>query len=304
MEQDNFLAKLRDQDPSWTIAQSLVDKHLKITPQQWSFFRSSWGGHLTDRDFIKMLGFSRLNPICLISAADLIGEAADPDISLVEQALNILGLRYSCIVLAARYCCYVLTQVNPNVNWKPRFQSLIDHIEIGYHFGLKSGMLGSEGGALMGFAASIPSLVITSENPTSAKNIAKSANTAESIKLELEAFGCQKYQIGAFVLQKFGFGTHAALGVALALGKFRTKSVGQEDPSIPWKAALLWIEALLAGRNFPAEIDMRTFFTRLSPPKDGQQKNPILDSLYTEIAKIRSQGSSWKWHLPKDFVEK
>lgn len=301
MEQNNFLEQLRERDPSWVIAQGLVDKHLHIGSHLWSFFRACWAGHLTDRDFIKMLGFTRLNPLCLISAANLNGEAADPDISLVEQAINTIGPKFSCIVLAVRHCANFLTHNHPSLKWKRHLQSLIDHIEIGYRFGMKAASMGKEGGALMGFATSIPILILNAENQEAIGNILSANSIAEASELELSTFGCQRHQIGAFILQKLGFGTNAALGVALALGRFHTRSSNPDDAALPWKAALLWTEALQGGRNYPAEQEMRVFFPQLIPQIESQQKNATLESLYAEISKIRTLGSNWKWHLPKEF---
>ena len=71
-----------------------------------------------------------------------------------------------------------------------------------------------------------------------------------------------------------------------------------------WKAAYLWIEALKEGRNFPGDLEMRNYFPSIAPPKERSQKNPVLEVLHTEVARVRKDGSQLTWHLPKPSYDK
>ena len=217
-----------------------------------------------------------------------------------------LGLRFSAGVLAINFCCRAALNLKPPQTWLKIFHNLITDTEIGYKMGLKTFELGGEGGALMGFSRHIGHALLLSHDPRAFKNWLQKTREGEDNNktLELEAFGCQAYQVSALVLQQLGFGSNVSFGMACGAAPFYTKEMNLDGETMRWKAAYCWLESLIAGRNYPAELELRSYFKELTPNPAGQNQNLTLQTLYIEISKLRQNSSKWTWHLPKPSYEK
>lgn len=299
---DNYIAE----DPSWDIARSITERYLRVTPHDWRLIRQSWQGQLTVKELLRMLGFTHFNVKALLRAAmadnssspSTPGANAEPP--TIEQALTSLGVRYSILVLTVNYVATNTLRTKPPPLWKGLFKDMMTNVEIGYRFGSRASMLGHEGGALMGFALSVGRLLLMAHDGKVFAKLSRE-DKFEDANVQLEHFGCQDYQIASFVMQQLGFGTPIAIGTVLALGNLDVSRLdfGNNDEAFGWRAAVLWIRALKEGRNYPGDLKMRSFFPELTPPRDRGTPNRTLEVLYTELARVKSYGSSWTWHLPK-----
>ncbi|MCB0334154.1 MAG: hypothetical protein KDD55_11680 [Bdellovibrionales bacterium] len=301
MNLDLILSQSLEKDPSWQKAFDIVRTELKVPSHVSRLFRGGWFGETDSKEYLKVLGFSRLNPICLIHAAEL-----DPSMALengaaaVEHSISYLGVRLSAIVLAINLTTRRILEKKPPVGWKTLLKEMITNIEIGYRFGAKVPDIGVEGGALIGFSRYAGIGLLMASSPGKFKKHQallrdKRKITAEE---EQEVFGCNIYQVTTLILQQLGFGGEIALGVALAAGGLDAPQIDVEREVLQWKAAYLWIDALKEGRGYPASLDIRNFFGELKPAKKPD-RNLNLETLYTEIAKIQQHSSEWIWHLPK-----
>lgn len=293
------LSNLTAYDPTWAKALTIVQNQFQLSASTWSLIRSSWNGSLSQREYVHMLGFSRMNLLCLIDAAGLLKEKQTLDASLLDQSLRTLGMRLSAVVLGVNYCCQTVLLKKPPPLWRKIFQEMMTRIEIGYHFGSKVGSLGVEGGSLIGFAHMAGQAILLAENQTAFKKWFHTQPEG-SAPFPVNVFGCEPYQAGAFVLQQLGYGHEVAIGAALGSGRVDMKRVEADERIRAWYAAYLWIEALRQGRNFPAATEVRQAFHEIAPGRDSTAPTNLnLEVLYTAVAKIRSAGSIWTWHLPR-----
>ncbi len=293
-------------DRTWDHAAGIVSRVLRVPSTTWLLIRQGWNFSLNERDFIRLLGFARLNALALLGAAEIPVTTGKPEVPEMERALQILGIRYCAVVLAINGCCKMILSHKPSQTWVKLFQQMMTEVEIGYKMGLKSFALGGEGGALMGFSRHVGQAVLLANDPKSFRSWYHQAEDGQqkNAKAELELFGCHPYQVAALVLQQFGFGSTVSFGMACGAGTFKTKGEDLGEETLRWKAAYTWLEALIAGRNYPAELELRNFFKELAPSTGGQAQNLTLQSLYTEISKTRQNGSKWLWHLPRPSYEK
>lgn len=296
------LENLIDQDETWLHAKHLVHAGLQLPDHIRHLFYSGWKQSVNEDEFLRILGFSRLNPICLIEAAELTIGAGRPDVSKVREGVQNLGLKQSVIVLSLHYMCRLVLRSSPPPIWRTTFQDMMKSIEIGYRFGAKIGDLGMEGGAAAAWGAESGKLIALLTMPKEFSQWQRARNKSGTTpKLERDFFGCELYQLSAFVIQSLGFGIELSYGVALKPGAFTSDELSLNREILRWKSARLWIEALSDGRNYPAQTSVRSFFPEIAPNKKNQ--NITLQVLYTEIARIRAKGSSWFWHLPAEYRE-
>ena len=290
------LAELTSRDPSWQRALEIVREHLETSSHIQMVIRSAWNGSLDNRELIRMLGFSRMNLWSLIDAAELLREVNQPSATLLEHALHNLGIRYSAVVLGINQACLSVLRHKLNLQWKTLMTEIMTRIEVGYRLGARVSFLGLEGGALSGFAHGIGLGLLYAHNPRGFQQWF--SDPTDDSTISEEVFGCRPYQVAAFALQQLGFGHEVAFGTALGSGNLANQHIEVSDNVFVWKAAVLWVNALRTGRGFPADLKIRYFFPEVSPPHEGH-KNPILETVYAEIARIRKDGSRWTWHLPK-----
>jgi len=301
---DNLIDLLGEtalKDPTWKKARDVVAQHLVPPSHVVHLFRSAWNGQADGREFLKVLGFSRLNPACLLDAAGLPASSESNDASQIEQALQILGPRLSAVVLAVNLFCRVILSKKPTSAWRRILEETMTNIEIGYKLGARVFDLGVEGGSLIGFSISAGYGLLLAHNERAFKDwmFKRPADLSRDRKLELKFFNCEGYQISALALQQLGFGHEIAIGVACATGGLKNGHLDLERGAFHWKAAYKWVEALRDGRNYPADLQVRNYFPETAPSQPGQAKNVVLEVLYTEIAKVRQGGSKWTWHLPR-----
>ena len=285
-------------DPSWTEARNIVQRNLNCSGFSSQLIRSAWVGLSDQKDFLRVLGFSKINIHCLVDAAGLDTDLEHLDASLVERALQNLGVRLAAVVVGVSLTCQAVLKSRPPIVWKKIFRDMMTDIEIGYKIGSRVMSLGVEGGALAGFGMNAGLAVLLADNPDPVKRWF-STPPEHRPEFPTASFGCEPYQVSAFVLQQLGFGTDIAIGVALGNRSLKAKHVQLTSGIKHWNSAALWIRALKEARNYPADLEIRAAFPEIAPPKEPQGKNLVLEVLYTEIAKVRLEGSKWTWHLPK-----
>lgn len=300
MQENPFQTHELLRDPTWRNALNLVRDNITVPSHVQTLYRQGWYGQLEIEDFMKVLGFSRQNPACLIHAAEIADQHPSPTPAAVEQAITFMGMRLSCVVLAINHLTRQILAAKPSPLWKSLLHELITNVEIGYRFGAKVPQIGIEGGSLVGAAKTAAHGVLLVANPEAYRRWLTISRTSRQVSpfTEQELFGCEAYQIAALLLQHLGFGPDIAMGAAIStasLAKIDTKDFSQE--TLAWRAAFHWHAALRAGRNYPSLPVIRNFFPELKPSR--KNKNVLLEVLYTEISKIRSQGSQWTWHLPR-----
>lgn len=292
-------------DATWKKAYAVVAKQLPVPSHVWRLVRCGWQAQADAREFLKILGFTRINPHCLLDAAELTSENPEIiDVNQFEKAIQILGLRYSAVVMAVNYVCRTVLNGKPVTGYKRLLEDLMKNIEIGYKVGARTMDLGLEGGALLGFSTSLGLLLLLLEEPKAIKEwILHTKDGARVDKAtELKLFECEHYQVAALALQQLGFGHEMAIGTCCAHGGFDADSPITDRSILRWKAGYQWIEALKGGRNYPGDVEMRNFFKELCPPAPNAPKNLTLDVLYTEVNRVRREGSNWIWHLPKKEI--
>ncbi len=301
----DYIDTIADKDPSWYEAYSIVRKTIDIPTHVSRLFRGGWSGEADVQEYFKVVGFSRLNPKCLISAANVSLENCESKSRAMEQALFGLGVRLSAVVLAINFVSRkVLAKKKTPVGWKSLFQEMITGVEIGYRFGAKIHQVGIEGGALMGY---IPHATLAILMANDADKFKKYINARRQKKgadreLEVEIFGCERYQIAAALLQQLGFGPDIALGAAFGMIHLKSEEISKREEIRNWEAACKWITSLHLGRNYPGEVRIRNYFSEVKPGT-GKERNLNLEVLHTEISKVRKNSSEWTWHLPQPGYE-
>lgn len=285
-------------DPTWKRALGLSQEvQSTLHSQVWSLVRSSWVGSMSSQEMIRALGFARLNPWWLIRATDFGAGVGFPDAEAVSHAIESLGVQQSAVVLTVGHFCQLVAERKPPRGWRALFESVAAAVNTGRVFGSRVLSIGAGGGGLMGFARYVPNLVLLAHDPESAESCVTAEQKLDSERV-LSKFGCEPYQIAAMTLQQLGYGPHTSLGVALAHGKLNPVHIELGDEVKHWEAAYLWCEALIDGRNYPARPEVRTFFSEVAPPPAGS-RNQLLETLYTEVARVRSKRAEITWHLPK-----
>jgi len=244
------LQKLLDEspsskDPTWEEAQRIVVSQLLIPSPLLNLVRNSWSGVLAPDAFIRMSGFTGLNPSCLLDAAELPNDGSTPRSQDLLRAVQTLGIRFSAVVLAVNVTVRCVLKSKPGSGWKDLLVKLANDMEIGYKLGVRVGDIGLEGGLLLGFSnyagVGLLSSAKKEEFKTWKRDLAKFGKLGR--KKEIEIFGCEPYQVSALTLQHLGFGTDLAFGVALALGGLNPKHISVDPSIMRWRAGLEWLAA-------------------------------------------------------------
>lgn len=299
-----LLERRKNSDPTWQNAHILVKKHLPLPNHIFRLFRSGWMGDIQTIDYVKILGFSLLDPACLIRAAEFEAGKIESGRGAVEKAIGYLGIRYSAVVLAVNLFTKLLLQQKPPPGWKAYLSKMMTEIEIGYRFGSKASDLGSEAGALLAFLRNTGLGLFLAFEQDAFKKYQTGMRSGELTpqRLELKNFNCEIYQASAFITQQFGFSPELAVGIALGSGRIDPTFVEIDENLVRWQAACDWIDALRDGKSFPSNVERRNFFRELAP-KQGKERNLNLEVLHTEISKLQNVGSTWTWHLPRPTYE-
>lgn len=287
-------------EPTWHRASEVLLAQLSVPSHVLNLFRSGWNGQVQAKETIKVLGFSRLNPSCLLNAAGIQEKESSSEAAAVEHALQILGPRYSSLVLAVNLCCRQVLATKPPTVWRKILEEMMVNVEIGYRLGTRVFDLGIHGGGLMGFALTAGYAFLLAHQPKIYRDWNNARKEGSGRQSEVQYFGCSAYQIASLAMQQLGFGHQTAIGIACGGGGVDESSFRMTDDILFWKAAYQWIEALRDGRNYPADPRIRTVFPELNPQQaSGQSRNMVLEVIYTEISGIRQSGSTWTWHLPR-----
>jgi len=302
MEQ-SFFDESALRDPTWKRALTIVKQELAIPSNVWTLIRNGWTGALNITEFVHHLGFCRFNLHSLILAANIQREGDEPEIDVLRRAIMNLGIPMSTVILTINMVCQRVLATKPPTVWRPIFEQMMACIEIGTKLGGRTSMIDSTGGALIGFSRGAGLAILMAHDGAAFRKWYGLTNGVESRELLVQMFGCESYQVAAFALQQLGFGTEIAVGAAIATNQMQVGSTSFGPEVVRWRAAFQWIDALREGRGYPAEIGLRSFFPELAPPRDPSRKNTVLEVLYTEVAKVKRQGSSWTWHLPKTSYE-
>lgn len=298
---EQFIEESIRRDPSWDRAYKIASERLQVPTHVWNLFRNGWNGALDTDEFIRVLGFSRLNPSCVLQAANLSDRNADVESLL--QATELIGLRLSVVVLAINFTCTAILRSEPPPTWRPVFEEMMSNIEIGTKLGSRILSLSPAGGALIGFSRGAGLGLLLAHDPTAFVRWYSLTKGLEGRELLMQHFGCEAYQVSACAVQQLGFGPEIAIGAGIATGRLDPRHITIDDQVLKWKAAFHWIEALRQGRGYPGDLKSRSFFPEVTPPADPKGKNTRLEVLYTEVAKVKRHGSSWSWHLPRPGYE-
>jgi hypothetical protein len=305
VSESNEIGSVLESDDSWDSAFATAHACLDVPTNLSALIRNSWSGIWDTRDFMRNLGFIVMNPKCLLRAADIqvtegeVGNAQD-----VDRAVQLLGVRSSVVVVAINYVCQTVLDKNPPDRlWSGIFREMMNLIEIGYKFGGRADGIGTEGGMLMGFARSIGLAILLAQYPKEFGEWFSKTRGVDNPQFVRNAFGCESYQVGAAAIQQLGFGSDIAIASALAVGHLNHDLIEVPKHILHWKAAYLWIECLRNGQSYPADAGSRYCFNGLTPPSFGQPCPPALSTLYSQVAQVRRQQSSWMWHLPVSSYE-
>ena len=290
-------------DATWRKALDSVREHLPVPSSVSALFRQGWNMQLSPKEYFKHLSVSRLGTSCLIEAAELPAEEGQSYATSIDNSIQYLGVRYCSVVLAVGLVTRIVEKSDPPDSWNLLLSQMIANIEVGYKLGSRVRELGIEGGALVGFARSAGLAVLVLTDPEKFCDLLRHKNGLTDGKLQQKLFGFEAYQASSFVIQQLGFGHEVAYGFALASGSLQIDHIELRREVLRWRAAYEWIEALRSGRNYPGHKDVRSFFSEINPDLNGG-RNLALDSLYAELSKIRTHGSSWIWHLPLQKREK
>ena len=287
-------------DPTWTRAQELVQQHIDLPTTVGQLVRSGWSEKATPTDLVRLIGGAKINVGCLLQAAEYYGDGRKPDAAYIIRAVDKLGVKFSSVVITVNLIVRLLLRSKPPPLWRGLTREFMSSIEVGMKFGERVPAIGSPAGALMGAARyfGLSVLLIHDKKAFKEWRLAEKTHGKVGRKKELELFGCEPYQVAALTLQRLGFGVQIAAGAALAIGDINPQHLSLAPELLSWKAAIEWIDALRLGRDMPRNPDVRSFFPELAPPKGSNQRNPILGVLYTEIAKVKTEGSQLTWHLP------
>ncbi len=299
-EVQGYIDQGSEPDSTWEIARLSVQKHLQIPPTLPRVVKTGWEGLTSQDDFLKLVGGARVNAGCLLSAAQIMNDGRKPNFGDVVNALNTLGMGYASVVMAVNTLTRRFLKSKPAPLWKSVLKEMMSSIEIGYILGSKVSGFGSAAGALMGFAEHAGLLMLCMDDPKAFKEWRFQSQRAGRLgrKVEVGFFGCEPYQVAALTIQALGFGVESAVGTALGVGRLSPEHLAKDDRINCWRAAVVWIDSLKRGRDFPAQSSMRDFFKEITPSKDSATKNLTLGVLYTEVAKVKNNGSDWTWHLP------
>ncbi|MCI5065693.1 hypothetical protein MRY87_08220 [bacterium] len=288
-------------DPTWHYAYHYTRKHFRVPSHLNRVLKAGWIGEATPLDYVKALGFSHLNAKCLIQAAELSGTEIQRGRGSVERAISMLGIRLSAVVLGIHLYTYLFLKSKPPLGWRSFLQEMMTDIECGYHLGKHASLIGVEGGVLSGFAlhSGIGLVMATDGNRFKEYLAVRRAQEKVTAEDERRIFGCELYQLSTLIIQQLGFGADVAMGVALASGRIENCDINLPEHAHHWDAAYQWIQALRAARSYPPKPSHRKQFSEIAPPDQGAPRNKRLETLYTEVAPLKTTPSAWLWHLPK-----
>jgi hypothetical protein len=300
---------MHERDTTWDRALEAVRSVLQVPTALSTLIRGSWGGHISSKDFLRLMGFPGANSACLLRAALSTRELTSSSSSDVEVAIEELGVRASAVIVSVNYVCQsILESAPPEKVWVPVLKEMMNEVEVGYHFGMNAESVGCEQGMLVGFSywAGIAALLARHPREFSEWHAAKKTKGDRLPSLSL--FGCEAFQTGALALQQLGFGADIATAAAIATGDLQADLVQLKPDVATWRAARQWVSALSKGEMYPEDKAAQEMFPALIPPPlyelGREDALPAhLAMLHDHVKQVRDSHSTWTWHLPKDTYE-
>jgi hypothetical protein len=248
------------------------------------------------KDFTTSLNMSRIDPSCVIRAAQLI----DPETKELEAAVNILGYRSASAVVAIHFVSLqLITKTSSERLWMPITRHLMNSIEVGYHFGVAAAALGPDSGMLIGFAQALGACVLLSIGVKDLADVRTLLRDGATNNEFLGRFECEPCQVASLTLQKLGFGLDLSSAAVMAVGNLNYADASNDPVVKDWRAASDWIYSLTHGRRSPSRVESAKRFAELVPPDTSSAEMPLhLQFLYKQVDAIREMHSTWTWHLP------
>jgi hypothetical protein len=294
------------QDESWSHAYTIVRSTARIPVNLPHLMRACWNDLVSPAEFVRLLAIPGLPLRSLYRAAKLPQVSESIKQPELVNAVNILGVKASALILAINCICERTLDSGPATRvWTPLFKEMMSEIEIGYHLGLSLEGVGHEQGMLVGFSrlAGLALLLIKDQKAFAEWHEQTDGDPTHRRETSL-AFGCEPYQISSILMQHLGLGTEVALATAstLAGGDF---TIIEAQPSIQtWRGTYHWLHALKNGDLFPSCAIARATFSELCRPHEDLDRIPDhLAMLQEQVAAVREAQSLWTWHLPYDTYE-
>lgn len=283
-------------DSSWDTAVQVVRTVVSPPSALSRLVRLSWGGTIVMKDFITSLNMSRVDPACIIRAAQLI----EPEVTELEAAITTLDYRTASAVAAIHFVSQeLITRTSSERIWMPITRHMMNSIEIGYHFGVSAAALGPDSGLLIGFAQALGAALLLSIGVKDLAEVRKFLRDGATNNEFLARFECEPCQVASLTLQRLGFGLDLSSAAVMAVGNLNYADSSNDPVVKDWRAASDWIYSLTHGRRTPSRSESAKRFAELVPPEGSSSALPLhLQSLYSQVDAIRELHSTWTWHLP------
>ncbi len=302
MDKDISLHYL-DED-SWAVALDIVRSCAKIPPKLPHIMRACWHGSVHPAQFMHFLAAPGLPVECLLRAAGISQQPGEPPGGQILEAVDILGVKASAVMLAINSLCERTLDSGPaNRIWSPLFKEMMSEIEVGYHLGSSIERVGHEQGMLVGFSrlAGLAVLLIRFPDPFARWFTETGGKGAPH--LALSAFGCEPYQVSSVLMQHLGLGAEVALATASTLGGIDREILEVKSSLKDWAATFKWIHALKNGDEAPACEESRAAFPELCPSEGTAIVPQHLIFLREQVRELQGKSSDWTWHLPLPSYE-
>lgn len=291
-------------DDSWKIAYEVVQAAAKTPPSLPHIMRTCWNGVVTPSEFVRLMGAPGYSTRCLLRAAHIQHAADQIEVTELEAAVDVLGVKASAVILAINCICERTLDTGPSARiWAPLFKEMMTEIEIGYHFGLSFDRVGHEQGMIVGFSRLAGLAVLLGHYPKQFGSWYGATAGHGTSQQALDAFRCEPYQVSSMLMQHLGLGTEVALATASTLGDIHASIVEVKPAIATWRATYRWVHALKDGKSVPDCESARETFSELCI-KAGETRVPShISMLLQQVAELRKSYSAWTWHLPLSTYE-
>lgn len=288
-------------EPSWARALKIVQSKLMVPIHVWKLVRAGWGSMELDRGLLDHIAQTSVGAGFVYDAAQPNVLGTSQQVVSAEQAIESLGPKLLSTILAINYTCRTILRYKPAPYWEKLFKEMATSIEVGSKIGARVPNIGVEGGMVIGFSRPIGLAFLLVTFPKEYRKWHLGGGDKKPKTYQREVFGTESYQIASFVMQQLGFGAEMSIGAALGQAPAVGKHLELTEETSKWKAVAHWIDALVEGKSYPANIEAREYFPELRVQTG--KKNTLLEVLYTEVGRVQKQGSEWTWHLPRPGYE-
>jgi hypothetical protein len=291
-------------EDSWQIAYEAVKATAKIPANLPHIMRACWNDMMGTTEFVRVLGSPGFSARCLLRAAHLPQLSEQPQAPELHAAVDILGAKAAAVMLAINCICEKTLDSGPaNRIWSPIFKEMMSEIEIGYHFGTTIDQVGHERGMLIGFSRLAGLAILLMRFPDQFATWYADTEGKSSPQQDLQAFGCEPYQVSSILMQHLGLGADIALATAATLGDLDTTVVEVKPNMHSWRASFRWLQALKNGQDAPECEDSRRTFAELCIAPGEARVPHHITLLHEQVAEVRKSQSLWTWHLPLPTYE-